>query len=496
MNTVNVATVRPSLAEMCDVWDLIDNLAGGTPAMRRQGVRYLPKWLLEDAKDHEARLKVATLFPAYTETVKAYVARLFSKPLIVNKDVPEWIVKEVMEDVNMENLNFQVFARTWFSAAIGHGMAGVLVDAPSFEGEISVEDAKSKGIRPYYRLISARQLLGWKSNSRGDLTQLRFWEMEEAEDGPYNVKLIKVIRVYNQLEGSVSVETHVKVENPRSTAEEWALRDSRAIAVKQIPFVNYYTARKGLMECEPPLRELAYLNQKHWSQQSSTDSLLQTAQVPILAIYGGQTDDTILIGSKHAVKLPHDAKMQFVEHTGAAINTGRVSLDSLKEEMRQAGAKLLPVNNMQAKNTLQAGEEANKESSPLAAMIQDFTDAMRQLIYITKLFRKGGNDEGGTVTVQANMDAGVDPVGSMAQLIEMHKNGAITTTTLIKEGQRRGLLSNEIASEDEALAVLKESTAKMELATKFEVEKSKAAAEAKPEPAAPGKPAKRPPSSK
>lgn len=483
MQTVNVGTVRPSLAAMCEVWDLLDALDGGTTAMRRAGQRYMPKWLLEDQKDYDARLKVATLFPAYTETVKAYVARLFSKPLIVNKDVPKWIVEEVMEDVNMESLNFQVFSRTWFALAVRHGMAGVIVDAPAFEGEISKEQQKKEKLRPYYRLVSARQVVGWKSDAKGDLTQLRFREMEEIDDGPYNVKLREVIRVYNQGANGVTVETHVKAEKPQGDKTvEWVLANTRVLGVKQIPFVNFYTVRKGLMECEPPLRELAYLNQKHWSQQSSTDSLLQTAQVPILAIYGGQSDDTILIGSKHAVKLPHDAKMQFVEHTGAAINTGRVSLDSLKEEMRQAGAKLLPVNNMQAKNTLQAGEEANKESSPLAAMVQDFTDALRQLLYITTLFRESEGTEGGTVAVQANMDAGVDPVGSMAQLIEMHKNGALTTATLIKEGQRRGLLSNEIASEDEAVAVLKEATAKMEMATKFEVEKAEAVAKTKPEP--------------
>lgn len=475
---VDVSTVRDSLLAMSQVWDLVDALDAGTTAMRAAGTRYLPKWALEEDQDYKARLSTAVLFPAYTETVNAYVARLFSKPLIYHDDIPKWIQEEVLDDVNMENLNFQVFARSWFRKAVNHGMCGVLVESPSFEGVMSVEQQRTQKIRPYYTLISARQLVGWKSNNKGEMTQLRFRQYEEVDDGPYNVKLREVIRVYNQDGDVVTVETHVKAENPQ-IGKEWVQEGpTKTLRINRIPFVMYYTKRKALNECDPPLRELAYLNQKHWAMQSSTDSLVQTAQVPILAVFGGQSDSNIVIGAKHAVLLPHDAQMKFVEHTGAAINSGRVALDSLKEEMRQAGAKLLPVNNMQAKNTLQAGEEANKESSPLAAMIQDFTDALRMLLYITALWR--GEQVGGTVTVQANMDAGVDPDSTMKVLVEMHKNGALSTKTLIMEGQRRGLISNEISSDEEAVAILTEYSKKEEMKSKMEIDKATAMAKAVP----------------
>lgn len=477
----NVATVRPSLLAMGPVWHLIDTLDGGTPAMRAAGQMYLPRWNLEHADDYKARLNVSSLFPAYTETVNAYVARLFSKPLIFEKDVPKWIEEEIVDDVNMENLNFQVFARSWFRHALNHGMCGVLVESPEFEGILTVEEQRSKKIRPYYTIIPATSFVGWKVDAVGQLTQIRFRQYEEVDDGEYNVRSEEVIRVYTRTEGIVTVETHRRKEGSKN---EW-VKDPKVktLSIDIIPFVVYYTKRKGTMEADPPLRELAYLNQKHWSMQSSTDSLLQTAQVPILAIFGGQSDDEIVIGSKHALKLPHDANVKFIEHTGAAINTGRVALDSLKEEMRQAGAKLLPVNNMQAKNTLQAGEEANKESSPLAAMIQDYTDALKILLYVTAKWRN--EETGGSVTIQANMDAGVDPEASMKVLVEMHKNGALSTITLIEEGQRRGLIANEIDSEEEAVRILEEHAKKEEQMAKTEIAKAEAIAKAKPQPAQP-----------
>jgi hypothetical protein len=38
-----------------------------------------------------------------------------------------------------------------------------------------------------------------------------------------------------------------------------------------------------------PLRDLAYLNVKHWQSQSDQDTILHVARVPILAISAGTT---------------------------------------------------------------------------------------------------------------------------------------------------------------------------------------------------------------
>lgn len=463
----NVATPHPSILAMESEWDLITHLMGGTPKMKSASKKYLPKWRLENEEDYTSRLGISTLFPAFAETVRNYVSRLFGKPLVIGKDVPSWIVNDVMEDVNFENINYTIFFRQWFRWALPYGMSCVIVDSPEVPANASEADVQKIGARPYWQHVNALQIVGWAADAKGKLIQFRFKISKEVPDGEYNTKMQDVIVVYIERPEGIFVEEHIEVE--RDGKRVWEMiNPARKLGIDVIPLVIYYTQSKGLLRCEPPLRDLAYLNLKHWAAQSSSDCLIQTAQVPILALIGGTSEKEIEIGSKHAVQIPMDGDMKYVEHTGAAINCGRTALDSLKEEMRQAGAKLLPVNNMQAKNELQAGEETNKEASPLASMVQDFTDAIRQVLYLTALWRSQKN--GGTVTMQANLEAGVDPIGSMTVLGSMHEQKALSGETYIAEGVRRGLLAVGVNGPDESTKILKEQQAILTQEAKIKME--------------------------
>jgi hypothetical protein len=57
-----------------------------------------------------------------------------------------------------------------------------------------------------------------------------------------------------------------------------------------IPFVPLYGWRR-LHVGISPLRDLAYLNVKHWQSQSDQDTILHVARVPILALIGGDETD-------------------------------------------------------------------------------------------------------------------------------------------------------------------------------------------------------------
>lgn len=50
-------------------------------------VRLVPKWPNEDTEAHKTRLAVATLFPAYQQTIEVLGAKPFSKPVAYSDDV-------------------------------------------------------------------------------------------------------------------------------------------------------------------------------------------------------------------------------------------------------------------------------------------------------------------------------------------------------------------------------------------------------------------------
>ncbi len=441
-----IDTPHPSCTAMWADFNLIDALCGGTVAMRAAGETYLPKRKLETDDEYKARLDLATLYPAFSETVSTMVGRVFAEPLLIDPKTPQWIQDEVFPDVDRQGVNLHVFAYQSFEQAFKYGLSHVIVDNTVAGDVNTLADQKAQGVRPYYTRVSPRQVLGWRTDGGGKLTQLRVRFSVEVAAGDYGVATQEQIRVYEV--GSVKV--HVKGDKGA-----WQLQETITVPnQKRIPIITLYTNRTGFMTGRPPLLELAHLNAKHWRMQSDNDMLVETASVPILVTIGvdsppqgeGEEGGGITIGAKHGVNLPAGAEMRYVEHTGAAIGAGRTALDALKDEMRQAGAKLL-VQAEGVKTATQAGEEAAEENSRLGGMVRQLDDTLVDLADLTAEQRN--ESKGGGAKAQPNLDPDDAPIESMTFLLSMRNSRVLSDETLFNEAKRRGMLEDELEWEDE-----------------------------------------------
>jgi hypothetical protein len=72
----DISTPNLDYGNMVQAWDINDALMGGTLYMRQLGEAYLPRWPKEDKEDYKKRLDVATLLPAYEETINQNVGRV------------------------------------------------------------------------------------------------------------------------------------------------------------------------------------------------------------------------------------------------------------------------------------------------------------------------------------------------------------------------------------------------------------------------------------
>lgn len=431
---VSVAHMTSDVLGMHDDWDLTDALRGGTKTMRQQGERYLPRRKREDEEDYEKRLGVSTLFPAYGETVKRLTGRVFSKPLLVDeKTFPSWIKDEVLDDVDREGARLEVFAQAFFELALHRGHAFILVDAPRIDkaNVRTVEDARKVGARPYLVLIDPRRVLGWYEEN-GRLLEVRI-SFDVKERDSYGFRITKEIRVYRP--GSVQV---FRSENGGAYVEA----DSYEVDLEDIPLVVLYTQKTGFFTSEPPLRELAYLNAKHWRLQSGSDALVETACVPILALIGVDANDEVIIGAKSALRLPKDGDAKYVEHTGKAIETAHASLSKLEREMEQAGAKLLQRDTQGNKTATEAGEDSARENSKLGRMTQALDDALAAVLYYVAAWR-GETNVIANVTSQPNLERLPNTEGAMRSVLEMYRDGIIDASLVFRTAQRLGLVNED-----------------------------------------------------
>ncbi|MFG8109072.1 DNA-binding protein, partial [Pseudomonas aeruginosa] len=179
-------------------WELVSDLLGGTNAMRKAGEKHLPKWPKEEKESYQERLQRSTLLPAFSETVKNLAGRVLARPITLGDEVPGDIAGWCNDDIDLMGNNLDVFAGEWFRTGLGYGLCHCLVDYPPSDGVKTIAQEREEGIRPYSVLIRPQQVLGYRyrvERGRPVLTQFRYMEEIEEEDGEFGSKNVQQVRV-------------------------------------------------------------------------------------------------------------------------------------------------------------------------------------------------------------------------------------------------------------------------------------------------------------
>lgn len=437
-----IETPSKAVSEMSKSWDIISDLLGGTRKMRERGEIYLPKLEKESDRAYKYRLSTATIFPVLSRTVEILAAKPFSKPLQLNDNVPENIVAWA-ENIDLQGHDLQAFASDIFSETLAYGLSGVLVDSPSQDGGIRTQaDEKAAGVRPYFVHYSPWNVIGWRTETVGGVTrliQLRLKERRMEPTGDYGDAEVEYIRVLTPGAWQLWRKTE---------KSEWVLYGEGITGLSEIPFVPFYGNRnKGFMMADPALMELAYQNIEHYQSSSDQRSILHVARVPILFARGFDETDKIMVGMSSAVKATSPAaELQFVEHSGSSIGSGRQSLIDLEERMRQTGAELLVLQPGKITATqVYTEDEGNK--CVLQRVVENFEDSLNQCLQF--MADLSGQKTGGTVELFKDFGAATLTDASAQLLLSANQAGKLSDETLISEFKRRGILSPEIDAEKE-----------------------------------------------
>lgn len=444
-----VATVTSVQEQAVKNAKLPRTLMGDTKAMRAAGTTYLPKEPAESQPAYDNRRNRSTLFNAFSKTVSDMTGKVFTKAVMLSKEVPQQL-QDFAENIDLAGRHLNVFARDVFFDGLQVGGNYILVDMPpkmeNADGSpVTLAQEQAAKIRPYLIHITVERVLGWKADTIGGvttLTQIRFKECVSEPDGEFGEKEVEQIRVIDAgvNGGNATWRTFRKSTTPKPT-DEWELYRSGSTTLAKITLVPFYTNRTGFMTFSPPLEKLADLNVAHWQSQSDQRNILHVARVPILFGAGFDADATLAVGASEMVRSSApDAKLTYVEHSGAAISAGDKDLENIERQMEAMGLQLL-VGKPGGQSATGEIRDDSKENSPLAMMADALGDALEQALgFMAEYIGLGINgDNGGSVTV--NKDFGVSSMrGDLQQLIAARANGDISRETLWEEMQRRDYL--------------------------------------------------------
>lgn len=436
-----VNQVDAPIARMQADWAVIDALLGGTPAMRKAGKKYLPQQPRESNEDYEYRLSTSTLFPAFERTLAVMAGKPFSKE-VTPSGVPQSVL-DLLPSIDDKGSSLHTFAFRAFREMVSHGFGGILVDHTKTEGQaVTVADTKRMGARPYWVHYKHNQILGARFTQSANglqLVLLRLLETVEEEDGDYGSQEVQQVRVLRP----GTWEIH------RNGKDGWVLHDSGTTTLDRIPFVFLVANPIGPMEGRPPLKDLAYLNVKHWQQQSDQDESARFCRKRLLVFTGLTSQDEITVASDMAVRLPKDADAKIVEGSAESIEVGRSELEALEQQMIQTGAELLVAKPGQRTAT-EASNDAEANKSSLQSLVEDFEDALDQCLQFSADWLKAG--EGGSVSLFKDFGAATLSDASAQLVFNMVGAGWLSKVTGIKEMQRRGTLDPAVDPEQEIAA--------------------------------------------
>lgn len=424
-------------------------LMGGTTAMRQARTTYLPQFAKESKQAYDVRLSASWLFNGYRKTVKDMTGRVFSKSVEISEGDDR--LKEWADNIDMQGRDLSTFARQVFEDGLaGPGINWIMVDAPPRQGTVTQAQAQALNLRPYLVHLRVEDVLGWRCETIANvttLTQIRIAEKIPERDllDEFKETMVDQVRVLDRTEGGVQTRLYRKGKDGK-----WALVDEPSVnpAIREITVVPFYANRTGFFTGEPMLDDLADINIAHWQSQSDQRNILHYARVPILFGAGMDAKAAITIGATEAVMATDaNAKLSWVEHSGAAIGAGRQDLKDLEFQMETFGLQLLTARTSAQSATGEA-LDANKETSQLAMTADALQDALEQALEWMCVY--GGLEPDVTVTVNKDFGVSFMTAQEVTALLSAVKDGALSRETFVKELIRRGVLRSDLDPDEEA----------------------------------------------
>jgi len=435
--------------EMSRYWELVETLRGGNDAMRAAGEKYLPRQPKETQEAYKQRLNMTFLFNLYWRTIQSVSGLAFIKPISVTNVPPELEYLEFNADGTGRSITELAYDMTIDS--LQYGKAHALCDFPTVEtDELSLAEFRASGFKPYFTVVSPRNVIGWRTTSAPGTPVLQQVRVTDHKVAPsdYNEYAEKDVFYVRVIHPSF---TEIYEYDPEMKDATYELVKVVENTLGYIPLTTAYANKTDFMAAQPAMYDLAQVNLRHYQSSSDQNFALHFSRVAVMLGTGFESDELegIEIGpNRMIVSSNTDANVKYVEHTGKAIGAGRQDLQDLETQMSLLGADLL-VSKGVSRMTASARRLDQAETMSVLQL------ALRSIEQsIERLYKMAGDWLGVdasdvSVNIGEDMSTTTDP-NPVNSLISFYKEtGLMTEEQLLQEAQRQGILSSYFELDDD-----------------------------------------------
>lgn len=434
----NPARPRAEWLAMAQRWELIEDLLGGTPVMRKAGQKWYPRGATPP-EVYAAKLESAVLYEGFGDTVEKIVAKPFSRDLsFVDAPAAPWW-EEFVEDADGEGLGLFEVALSSFEDGLTYGLSHLALDFPRVMQGQSRADVRG---RPFVRSISAKSLVSWDpgrnpQTGRLELTRAAILDTSDPDLPELLVITKDAFTVWNWV------------------VDAWVQAPERTVAnaLGYVPVWTWYAKRTGFMTARPPLERLAWKNLEHW--QSSIDDrhvkrFLRTGTFKATGVKKKELQAMmpVVIGVTQMLHSEDPAaNFDILESSGAAVRISSEDLAAIKDEMTVLGA--MPFIAVQAQGTATAQKTNAGERLSLAQLwVRRLSAQVTPAVAEASRLMGAPVQDAFEVGIYSDFAIVIDPQDA-ALLLQARLSGAISPELFLREWQRRGKIWEGEDLEDE-----------------------------------------------
>ena len=387
---------------------------------------YIPQLTKQTQTEYEAYRQRGVFFNVTRKTTEAMVGAILRKPAI--HDVVE---EEVSENITMEELTGQILRDVLLQ-----GRSGILTDWN--------EERQSPMLIKYCR----SNIINWRDDM--SLIVLEESLYEENPDDAYELVAITQYReLFLDDAGNYSVRIWRKTKTVNGRDQMSIIEEStpsrRGEPLKFIPFTFVTPFDTTINSYEPVLLNLAQLNLSHFKTTVDIEHGCHFTALPQPYIAGDFSDDMgteVAIGSDSVWQLESDAKVGYLEFSGAGLSQLESRLVHKEEQMSTIGVTMLTHKGVESAEALSI--KSGSQTATLNNVVTAVESGLRQALTFFNYWN--GKEQEAQFQLNRDYFGKVLSAVDMKGLMELYLSGGISQETFL-ENLYEGEITPTVAEE-------------------------------------------------
>ena len=350
-----IDTTHRDYAAAEDDWKLLRDVIAGARAVKKAGIAYLPRPTGRDDDEFAAYCDRAQFFDATSKTVQGMCGMIFRRPPLVA--LPSTL-EYLLTDADGRGTPLDQLVKDCAEEVVGMGRAGLLVDYPAVEGELTLAEERMLGLSARLYLYTAENVTNWRFDRIGADYQLSMLVLREeysvpldgdefAEEYRWQFRVLRLEKASPEdPEGALVVEVYRQDEGEWKVVEEHRPTLPGGEPMWYIPFVFVGSGNLTASIDKSPMLDIAQVNLGHYRNSADYEEALFMTGQPTPVVTG--LDESFMqkhqgklrIGSRAAWMLPLGATATLLG-VDAKLDALAGALEAKESQMSALGARLL-----------------------------------------------------------------------------------------------------------------------------------------------------------